>query len=83
MVVFQLGFSNHGFKKNISGMIHIQRTEARQLVEVLMSKTLGMIMMIMVMIVIHMMAMVMQWIKVMKSGRKMEEGEEARSTLTE
>ena len=62
-------------------MIHIQRTEARQLVEVLMSKTLGMIMMIMVMIVIHM--MVMQWIKVMKSGRKMEEGEEARSTLTE
>ena len=64
-------------------MIHTQRTEARQLVEVLMSKTLGMIMMIMVMIVIHMMAMVMQWIKVMKSGRKMEEGEEARSTLTE
>ena len=57
-------------------MIHIQRTEARQLVEVLMSKTL-------VMIVIHMMTMVMQWIKVMKSGRKMEEGEEARSTLTE
>ena len=62
-------------------MIHIQRTEARQLVEVLTSKTLGMIMMIMVMIVIHMMAI--QWIKVMKSGRKMEEGEEARSTLTE
>jgi len=48
-----------------------------------MSKTLGMIMMIMVMMVIHMMAMAMQWIKVMKSGRKMEEGEEARSTLTE
>ena len=83
MIVFQLGFSNHGFKQIISGMIHTQRTEARQLVEVLMSKTLGMIMMIMVMIVIHMMAMVMQWIKVMKSGRKMEEGEEARSTLTE
>ena len=83
MIVFQLGFPNHGFKQIISGMIHIQRTEARQLVEVLTSKTLGMIMMIMVMIVIHMMAMVMQWIKVMKSGRKMEEGEEARSTLTE
>ena len=83
MIVFKLGFLNHGFNQIISGMIHIQRTEARQLVEVLMSKTLGMIMMIMVMIVIHMMAMVMQWIKVMKSGRKMEEGEEARSTLTE